>query len=266
MIDITFVLMTCGEETEDRCLAAIEPFRDDIHFSEVRNVFPQVAALNQMIQSVRTEFFVPLDADMILDHDAWPRIKNAINKNYHNKQWHSILFKLWDTLTEREILALKILRTEIAQANLFIDSPTPDVEHYQRLTSQGYTCVHDYLSQRTIGQHVVQGKHFCYFKYRDLYQTYRSHNFEWDSGAFLGGYDLRTRAKAHYDYFLFKWLTTGKADYMHCIAGMMDGILSPLSNRSKDLGCKRYKIKTGRAFDTFTQWFTKEISEAPIFN
>jgi hypothetical protein len=215
--------------------------------------------LNQMIDQVQTEFFVPLDADMVLDYDAWPRIMQAINKYRHDPQWHSILFNLFDTLTDSKILALKILRTKIAKDNPFVESATPDVEHYGRLTSQGYTCIHSYLSQRPIGKHIVAGKHFCYFKYRDVYQTYRSHNFEWDSGAFIGGTDLRSRAKQHFDFFLYKWAITGRKDYLHCIAGMMDGILSPIEHKSKTLENHKYKIKTKYCVDSFIQWYMQPL-------
>lgn len=262
MNELTLVMMTCGELTEKECLRAIEPFRSEIDFKVVRNVFPQIKALNQMIDLVETEFFIPLDADMVLEHDAWPRIRNAINKNKHNPQWHSILFPLWDTLTDRQILALKILRTRIMKENPFRDSPTPDVEHYQRLTALGYTCIHDYLKQRPIGKHIVKGKHFCYFKFRDVYQTYREHNFEWDSGVFLGGSDLRSRAKAHFDFFFKKWVASDNLDYVHCIAGMMDGILSPLEGKSKSLQKREYKIKSKEAIGKFVDWYLEPLVES----
>lgn len=262
MKDVTLVLMTCGEETERECLAAVAPFREHVEFFEVRNVCPQITALNQMIEGVQTEFFVPLDADMILDDDAWPRIKNAISRNRWNDQWHSILFNLWDTLTDRKILALKILRSRIAKESPFVESATPDVEHYQRLTAKGYTCVHDYLKQKPIGRHVVRGAHFCYNKYRDVYQTYRSHNFEWDSGAFMGGTDLRSRAKAHFDFFLMKWLRTDDADCMACIAGMMDGILSPVEHKSKTLERRDFKYDPELAVDYFMRWYAEPLWES----
>ncbi len=255
MNDVTFVLMTCGEKTEQECLAAIEPFRSEIEFFEVRNVFPQVTALNQMIEGVQTDYFVALDADMVLDPDAWPRIRNALNKNRHRTDWHSVLFPLWDTLTERKILALKLMRTSVMKQHMFSETPTPDVEHYGRLTESGYTCIHDYLKQRPIGKHVIRGKHFCYFKFRDVYQTYRAHNFEWDSGVFMGGSDLRAKAKAHFDFFVYKWLMTSNRDYLHCIAGMLDGITAPLENRSKTLESKIYRIRSKTAINDFIEWY-----------
>jgi hypothetical protein len=259
MKELSLVLMTCGEKSEEDCVAAIEPFRDEVEFIEIRNVFPQIKALNKMIDSVQTEYFIPLDADMVLDHDAWPRIKNAINKNAHDNNWHSILFQLYDTLTEKNILALKILRTKIMKELPFVDSPTPDVEHYKRLTDAGYTCIDEYLKQRPIGKHVIKGKKFCYYKFKDVYQTYRAHNFEWDSGVFMGGNDLRTHAKSHYDFFLYKWIMTGDKDYLHCLAGMMDGILFPLENKSKSLEKADYRIESQWAFEAFMAWYMPEL-------
>lgn len=259
MKDLSIVLMTCGELSEKDCVSAIQPFIDEVEFLEVRNVFPQIKALNQMIDMVQTEYFIPLDADMILYPDAWARIKNAINKNQHDPKWHSILFQLHDTLTDKNILALKILRTGVMKNFPFEDTPTPDVEHYKRLTDAGYVCVHDYLKLRPIGDHVIKGKKFCYYKFRDIYQTYRAHNFDWDSNVFMGGNDLLTHAKAHYDFFMYKWLTTNEEDYLHCLAGMMDGILSPLENKSKTLEKEDYLIESKWAFEAFMTWYMPEL-------
>lgn len=258
---ITMVLMTCGEETEEDCLKSIEPFKDKISLKEVRNICPQIKALNQMISLVETEFFVPLDSDMILEKNAYERIRNAIERHKHDEKWHSILFPLWDTLTEKKILALKILRTKIAKEHMFLESATPDVEHYQRLTNLGFTCIHDYLKQSPIGNHVVKGHHFCYHKYRDVYLTYRAHNFEWDSGAFMGGTDLLSRAKSHFDYFLLKYLKTDNDDYLSCIAGMVDGIVSPADNKSKSLDHKDYLIKKEEAVSCFYDWYINSIKD-----
>ncbi len=247
--------MTCGELTEQACLDAISPFRDQIILQEVRNVCPQIKALNQMIAGVETEFFVPLDADMILNPDAFQRITAAVDEYLYDQRWHSMLFPLWDTLTEKRILALKVLRTRAMKENLFIDSPTPDVEHFQRLTKKGYVCIDKHLSEDPIGKHVVCGQHFCYFKYRDVYQTYRMHGFEWDSGAFMGGNNVRERSKAHFDFFFRKWIEKDNRDYLHCIAGMLDGLVSPLEGKSKTLAKHDYKISSKEAAYRYLEWY-----------
>ena len=258
--DVTFVLMTCGELTEKQCLAAIKPFRDEIDFKEVRNVYPQIKALNEMIEKVETEFFIPLDADIILNAGVWPKIRTVLNKHRRDSNWHSILFPLWDTLTERRILALKLLRSAVAKEHLFKESATPDVEHFKRLTDAGYACIDRYLKLPPVGKHVVKGKRFCYHKYRDVYQTFKSHGWEWDSGAFLGGVTLPQRAKAHFQYFLYKWITTNNKDYLWCIAGMVDGIVSPTEDRSKNLEDK-LNLTCKEGIHLFMDWYLKHGEE-----
>lgn len=253
--DITFCLMTSGELTEGECLAAIAPWRDQIVFQEVRGVFPQVKALNQMVEQCRTPYLVPLDADMILRPDTYQRVRMAVDKYAYHDDWHSILFPLWDTLTERRILALKVLRTKVVQDIPFEESATPDVNHYKRLTDAGYRCIDRYLDREVIGDHVVRGRHFCYHKYRDLYQTLRSHGWEWDGGAFLGGRTLEEKAKNHYDFFLTKYILTLNKDYIYCIAGMVDGIMSPIEHKSKSLAPGKFRVPAKLAIDEFVTWY-----------
>jgi len=261
MTNITFCLMTCGEETEEQCLQHIEPFRHRIVFQEVRNVFPQIKALNQMLSQVETDYLVPLDADMLLDQGAYVRIRNAINENSSDPNWHSILFSLYDTLTERKILALKVLRSKVMKKYMFSESATPDVEHFQRLTDAGYTCIDRYLEQKPIGKHVVQGAHFCYHKYRDIYQTLRSHGFEWDSGVFMGGETILEKSKKHYDFFTYKYAMTSNEDYLYCIAGMTDGLKSSVENKSKTLEKREFAIPKEEALDAYFSWYKMQIQQ-----
>ncbi len=265
MKNITICITSCGELTRRDCFKAIRGFKNQVEIIEIKDVCPQIKALNLMISKVQTEYFIPLDADMILYPDAWNRISEALFVHRLDHQWHSILFPLWDTLTEKKILALKLLRTKVLKENPFKDSPTPDVEHFQRLTNLGYSCIQEYLSSEPIGDHVIKGKRFCYYKFRDVYQTYRTYNFEWDNGAFMGGDDLQSRAKAHFDFFLTKFLETGKKDYLNCIAGMMDGILSVLKYKSKSLGKKKYKIKSNDAIEVFMDWYNGMNSAEMLF-
>lgn len=267
MWTITFCLMTCGEKTERECLAAIKPFRDRIVFQEVRNVCPQITALNMMLDQVQTDFLVPLDADMVLNKDAFTRISAAIDFHYHDPNWHSILFKLHDTLTQADILALKVLRTSIVKQVPFKDSPTPDVEHYSTLTSMGYTCIERYLNKPPIGRHIVRGAHFCYHKYLDVYRTLRTYQREWDRAVFKGGATLLEKSKCHYDYFLYRWLTTGNQDYLWCIAGMSDGLNGEFKKTSKSLA--EQPITTAdKAVESYLDWYhdvlrTEEIVVLP---
>lgn len=250
--------MSCGELTEKDCLKSIAPWKEKIILQEVRNVYPQILALNQMLEQVKTSYLIPLDADIILRPDAYERIRIAIDKYSFDYTWHSILFPLFDTLTRKKILALKIFRTEVVKSIPFEESATPDVSHYKRLTDAGFKCITRYLDRDPIGDHVVKGPHFCYNKYRDVYQTLRCNGWEWDNGAFMGGRTLEERAKNHYDYFLTQYILQQNEDYLYCIAGMLDGITSPIENKSKSLELKEHKIPAKFAIDQFMDWYMEQ--------
>ena len=259
MKNLTLVLLTCGELSEQEAIAAVQPYRDRIEWIEIRNVYPQIKALNLMVDSVQTEFFVPLDADIVLYPEAVDRLQSAINRYGHDPQWHSILFPLYDRLTEKKILALKLFRSKIIKDHPFAETATPDVEHYARLTDAGYTCIGDFLPLRPIGVHVVAGKRFCYNKYKDVYLTLRTHDREWDPGVFLGGETVRERAKNHFDFFFLKWAKTDNPDYLHCIAGMVDGLTSEVDRKSKSLDPSiGYRIKDEDAPGLFMDWYLNE--------
>jgi hypothetical protein len=251
---ITFCFTTCGEETSDDCLKAIEPWRDQVEVLEIRNVFPQIKALQQMVEGVQTELLVPLDADLILDEDAYERLLKAYRKFSNDPKWHTILFPLWDTLTEQRILALKLMRSKVLKQIPFNDTATPDIDHYKRLTDAGYTCVTRYLEKSTIGDHVVKGHHFCYHKYRDVYMTLRQNEWAWDENVFKGGSTIVERAKIHFDFFMYKLALTEKEDYLSCIAGMVDGLTAPQENKSKSLEKREYRISNEKAIDAFWKW------------
>lgn len=259
--EITFCLISCGELTEKECLAAIEPHRGKFILQEVRNTYPQIAALKKMTEQVETPYLVPLDADIVLYPDAFQRIRMAVDKYHHETDWHTILFNLFDTLTQKRILALKVLRTSILKQIPFEESATPDVIHYKRLTDAGYKSISKYLDKPPIGDHVVRGKHFCYNKYRDVYRTLRVYGREWDGGVFLGGTTLEEKAKKHYNYFISQYALTSNKDYLYCIAGMADGIMSDLENKSKSLAERTYAISTKYPIDAFTKWYIERLHQ-----
>lgn len=241
-----------GEETAQDCLSAIDPYIQNFTFQKVINVSPQIKALNQMLEQVETEFLIPLDADMILKPNAPERIIRAI-KDHPEKDWHSILFPLWDTFTQRKIYALKVLRVEVMKKYMFKDSRTPDVEHFTRLTEAGYKSV-NYFEEDVIGDHVLKGAKFCYHKYKDVYLTLRQHNKEWDSGVFLGGRTLKEKSKKHFDFFVFNRIMGDNEDYSWALAGMVDGITMPVDALSKDLS-ENLPDSYDNAIDRYLSWY-----------
>jgi hypothetical protein len=256
--------MTCGEETEAECLKAVEADRDKFIFQEVRNITPAVKALNTMIGQCETPYLVPLDADMILYPGAFRRLSWATKMMTGNMNWHSVLFPLWDTLTEEKIMALKVFRTEVVKKHLYKDDNCPDIEHYQNLTENGYVAK-NLMDQPPIGDHVVKGNFFCYAKYRDLYMTLRTHPEQYLESHFKGGTTMAEKAYNHFNFFE-KQFKDGKGEhYLYCIAGMVEGLTAPKVFKSKDLSQREMKFDPSNGLDFFWDWYEKAKKPKRLF-
>lgn len=259
MKKITVVVATCGEETENECVDAIHSFMDEIEFKIIRNIFPQIKMLNQMVEGTQTDYIMPLDSDIVLYNGFEDRINKSVKDMDNDILCHSTLFSLWDTLTNQKIYALKLLRTSMMQEHLFAETCTPDIEHYTRLQKQGYHAV-DLFKEPPIGDHVVKGSYFCYHKYRDVYMTIRSYKRVWCDGV-AKGESIRECAYNHYQFFSNKYNKTGNKDYLSCIAGMVDGITDKLEHKSKSLNMPM-RLMPELGGKLFLAWYLKnEMTE-----
>jgi glycosyltransferase involved in cell wall biosynthesis len=246
--------MSCGELTESECIEATQHESARFLWNEVRNIHPASSALNTMIRECKTDYLIPLDADMILYPGFMDRVEKAIEEEKGMScPWHSILFPLWDTLTQEKIMALKVFKTYVVRATPYKDDPCPDIQHYQDLKQAGYYAV-SRMAEDPIGKHVVRGGFFCYAKYRDLYMVTRTHPNVILESHFKGGNDLITRANCHFKFFWDRYKETGNDDYLYCIAGMVEGLISPLNYKSKNLGNREMKVPISDATKLFYEW------------
>lgn len=252
MTNFTFCLMTCDEVTEVDCIKAVsgELANGSICYQEVRNVTPAYRALNQMITQCNTHYLVPLDADMVLYPGFLERILRVVRCG---SDWHSALFPLWDTLTKEKIYALKVFNMDTMGQILYKDDRCPDILHYNDMTAAKLRSI-DLYHESPIGDHVVRGPFFCYAKYRDLYMVHRTHPQSIMEHYFKGGSDIKQRALNHYNFFDSQLEETGNQDYEYCIAGMVDGLTSPLDYGSKDLSDRNMRVVDGRV--EFESWLT----------
>jgi hypothetical protein len=82
MSDITAIVLTIGEETTD---CAIDSLKRQTVLPEeiivIRNVTPFHKALNLGVSKVRAEFFIQVDADMILDENCLEDLRERMTEN-----------------------------------------------------------------------------------------------------------------------------------------------------------------------------------------
>lgn len=189
-------------------------------------MFPQSAANNAMLRSAATEYLVPVDSDMILYPGWTSKVVSAI-REHECEEWYQILFPLWDTLLQRRIGSLKILKTDVMKRNLYDNVRVPDLPHFYEMRQQGHHVI-NLVNEEVlpIGSHVIRGHKTCYLKLKDNVLCRR--RYEWHYKASFDEY-VRTEYEHLYDLFR----KTGNPEYLSCIAGMADGLTADVTT-SKD--------------------------------
>jgi hypothetical protein len=153
--EITAVLLSMNETTCDRARASVA--RQSLRFADVVSVCgvtPFHRAINQGAAQVRTEFFLQVDADMVLDPDCVERLSACVGPSVG-----AVIGMLRDPLYGR-VECIKLLRTSEIIRHGFPNSVSPDTDFLQRMQLDGrymvYALRHDTDSPatwHTFGEH-----------------------------------------------------------------------------------------------------------------
>jgi len=166
---ITAVVLSMGEPTLDRALASIArqtlPVADVV---EVTGVSPFHRALSEGATHVRTEYFLQVDADMVLDPDCAERLAACTGTSVG-----AVIGLLRDPLYGR-VEAIKLWRTQDVCRAGIPDSVSPDTDFLEDMRGRGSLAVfalrHDGASAEawhTFGEHRPD--------YDDLLYTFEKH-------------------------------------------------------------------------------------------
>ncbi len=153
--ETTAVLLSMDEPTLDRARASVE--RQSLRFADVvsvRGVTPFHRAINEGAARVRTEFFLQVDADMVLDPDCAERLSSCVGPSVG-----AVIGMLRDPLYGR-VECIKLLRTSEIIRHGFPDSVSPDTDFLELMQRDGrymvYALRHDTDSPatwHTFGEH-----------------------------------------------------------------------------------------------------------------
>ncbi len=177
MSDITAVVLTIGEDTTDRAVESVK--RQTVPAKEIvviRDVTPFYAALNLAAAKVKTEFFVQVDSDMVLDDNCFEALRQCMQPNVGLAMGH-----LRDPLVGR-ISSVKMFRTSCFEQTCFRDSVAQDVDFRADIGRRGWATVyainfHSGLSAdcwHTFGEHRPNYDfHYTFCKYLVEGRRYR---------------------------------------------------------------------------------------------
>lgn len=134
---ISALLLTIGEPYTERARTSIERQNFLIHeVVLVRNVFPFHKALNEGAKRTSADFFVQVDADMILDEGCITTLSSCIAKHVGVVVGH-----LRDPLMGR-IVGIKLFRRECFESVVFENSISPDTDFINKIVQKDWRIVY----------------------------------------------------------------------------------------------------------------------------
>jgi hypothetical protein len=194
--DVTAVLFTIGEPYTDRALASLH--RQTLAPREiltVSGVSPFYRAMNTAARRVRTEFFLHVDADMILDSTCLTDLRACMGEGVA-----MAIGGLRDPL-RGSIVGVKLYRTRCVAAQPWPNSISPAVDFVNAIVREGWMTVHALkfgnarpALRHTFGEHLPDYNPFYTFmKFQILGARYRY----WENGDGVRRMLKALQASAH---------------------------------------------------------------------
>ncbi len=180
MSDVTAVVLTMGEKTTQRAIDSLE--RQIVlpeEITVIRDVAPLHKALNLGASKVKTDFFIQVDSDMVLDRNCLEDLRKCMGETVGIAVGH-----LRDSIIRR-VVGIKMFRRECFEKVQFKDSISTDTAFYADILKHGWGTVHALRFQgnrskqwHTFGEHrpaytllytysnfLIKGSRYRYRKY-----------------------------------------------------------------------------------------------------
>ncbi len=155
MSDVTALVLTMGENTTQRAIDSLgSQTLSPEEITVIKDVTPFHRALNLGASKVKTDFFIQVDADMVLDRSCLEDLRKCMDENVG-----VVLGRLRDPMVGR-IAAVKIFRRECFEKVQFKDSISPDTDFCDDILEYGWskTCAVRFAGKckelwHTFGEH-----------------------------------------------------------------------------------------------------------------
>jgi hypothetical protein len=151
MGDVAAVVLSLGEEYTERAIASLH--RQSIPVAEmivVRGISPFHRAFNHALSRIRTEFFIQVDADMILDDTCLEKLRELISDGVG-----SVVGHLRDPLLGH-IVGIKLFRTRCFDRVNLRDSLSAETDFVVDSLKEGWRTIYarkHRWSRDTFGEH-----------------------------------------------------------------------------------------------------------------
>jgi radical SAM protein with 4Fe4S-binding SPASM domain len=172
---VTVFLISSGEPSLPEARSRLFSQTASFVLSEIRDVTPMHRAFQLMHHRAATEFFVQVDADMLLERDAIERLYDEMQRAPKNVAMYAGW--LWGDAEEHPILGVKIYRTDIVKNFPYQDSFSCEMPQIKAMGDAGYPV---YTQQcpnsrdRCYGLHYsLQSPEMAFSRWKRLTQKFR---------------------------------------------------------------------------------------------
>ena len=135
--NLTVFVIETGEPSLDECLSKLKKQTvSGFHTKIISNVCPMWRAFQSMLDMCETEYFVQVDADMLLHVNAIETLYERITKQPSNTAI-SVAW-LWDVDINRQIQGVKIYKHSICVDFPYSDSLSCEINQVKRMKRLGF--------------------------------------------------------------------------------------------------------------------------------
>ena len=233
-IDTTIYILTVDDPAYPACKAAVDAQQGGpFHVEIIRNVAPFSAAAQRMITDCRTEFFIQVDEDMILNPDAAARMVGMMRRA--PAEVGMICFHLYDEDRACPIQGIKIYRTAAMKPFAFQNVKASEMNLLEQMGERGVRWV---LHPDVLGRHgTLYTPETIYRRYKTMYEKDIR---EWNTLT----PDIRSKAE--------QFRATGDLLALFALLGAAHGIIEGPRSVDREKDARAYVLKE---LDVFSRLF-----------
>jgi MoaA/NifB/PqqE/SkfB family radical SAM enzyme len=189
--ELTVFLITVGEPSFTDARQALEKQDCLFNLDVVWNVAPMSAAFQQMLDRCKTQYYIQVDADMVLKPHAVRTMYEAIRQTDGSKT-AMLCWPLYDVHLERTLLGVKAYQHSIFRQYPYTDTQSCEMDQLSRLRADGYKFDviwgkwSDHMGHLDKDDPRVLGLHGTKYTPRQAFERYRD---LMQKARFIGGSD-----------------------------------------------------------------------------
>ena len=164
--NVDIFVSTIGESCFSKCLDSLQENKKDypnMDIYVVKDKEPMCEAFNYMIESARSDLWVQVDSDFVLNSTAIRKLVFAINNQPSNVL--CLCMELYDTGRKRNVQGIKIYRTKLISQFRYRNIIDCEIQIHREWMQKGYKLILD---------KTVVGKHSPDFNNKGIFDQYRS--------------------------------------------------------------------------------------------